>query len=116
MIIHTVLLCKDKDKPPQVTNEPRVYAIVALVRGHQNLGHHRQQSFEGELLKVCQQLIFVDVEDLKAAKRWVLFDHRVTDMHSFVVRVADACFDVRQVQRVLPVLKPFLFRVPELGR
>jgi hypothetical protein len=64
---------------------------------------------------VRQQLVLVNVEDLEAAKRWVLFDHRVTDVHSFVVGVADARLDVGQVQRVLPVEEPFLFRVPEIG-
>lgn len=103
MIIYTVLLGEDKNKSPEIADEPRIYTVIAFVGCHQDLWHHWQQAFQGELLKVRQQLVLVNVEDLKTPKRWVLLDHGVTDVHSFVVGVADARLDVRKIQRVLPV-------------
>ena len=45
-----------------------------------------------------QELIFINIENLKASKAWVLFDHLVSDVHGLVVGVADAGLDVWEVQ------------------
>ena len=57
-------------------------------------------------------MVFVDVEYLKAAQAWVLLDYVVPDVHGLVVRVADACFYIRQVQGLLPFTEPLPLRVP----
>jgi hypothetical protein len=64
MIIHTILLREHKNKSPEIANEPGIYAVVALVCCHQDLWHHWKQAFQRELLQMCEQLVFVNVEDL----------------------------------------------------
>ena len=60
-------------------------------------------------------MVLVNIEDLQRAKRWVLLNHGVSDVHCLVVGVADASLDVGQVQGILPVEEPFLLWVSVLG-
>ena len=64
---------------------------------------------------MSQQLVLVNVEDLKAAQGWILLDHAVSDVHSFVVSVTNASFDVWQVQRGFPIHEPVFLRVSVLS-
>ena len=98
MIIHAVFLCKHEYQSPQVANQPGINAIISFISGHQDLWHVWQKALQREFLQMGQELIFINIENLKASKAWVLFDHLVSDVHGLVVGVADAGLDVWEVQ------------------
>ena len=61
---HLVLLSEDEDDAPEVADEPRVDALVAAIRGHQNVGDLGQEALQRELLQVGGQCILIDVHYL----------------------------------------------------
>lgn len=115
MIVYAVFLCKYEYQAPEVADQPSVDAVIAFISRHQDLWHIGQKALQRKFLQVCKKLIFVNVENLKAAKAWILFDHLVSDVHCLVVCVADACLDIWKVQRILPFDKPFTLREASWG-
>ena len=65
VIVDAVLLRKHEYQAPEVADQPRVDAVVALVRRHEDLRHRGDQALEAESLQVLQQDVLVDVEDLQ---------------------------------------------------
>jgi len=64
MIVDLVVLCDDKYQAPQERDEPCVYRVIPSVSGDQDLGHLRQEAFQGESLQVGGQVILVDIDYL----------------------------------------------------
>lgn len=109
-IKHLVLLCECEDDSPQVTDQPRVNALVASVRRHQNVWDFRQEAFERELVEVGCKRIFIDVDNL-VRHCGIHLNLLVPIAHSLIVGVLDAALNIAEQQGLSPPHIPLSRRV-----
>ena len=94
MIVDLVVLRKDKYHAPQVCDEPCIYRVIPSVCGDQDLGHLRQEAFEGESLQVCSKVILIDIDYLVRLVGAIFLNQLISVLHGLVVGVRDAGFDI----------------------
>ena len=110
MIVDLVVLRDDKYQAPQVRDEPCVYRVIPSVCGDQDLGHLRQEAFEGESLQVGCQVILIDIDYLVRLVGAIFLYQLISVLHGLVVGVRDAGLDIWNDQCLFPLLKPFWAR------
>ena len=87
MIVDLVVLRDDKYQAPQERDEPCVYRVIPSVCGDQDLGHLRQEAFEGESLQVGCQIILVDIDYLVRLVGAIFLNQLISVLHRLVVGV-----------------------------
>jgi hypothetical protein len=87
MIVDLVVLRDNKYQAPQEGDEPCVYRVIPSVCGDQDLGHLRQEAFQGESLQVGGQIILVDINYLIRLVGAIFLNQLVSVLHSLVVSV-----------------------------
>ena len=85
MIVDLVVLRDNKYQAPQERDEPCVYRVIPSVCGDQDLGHLRQEAFQGESLQVGGQVILVDIDYLIRLVGAIFLNQLVSVLHSLVV-------------------------------
>ena len=94
MIVDLVVLRDDKYQAPQERDEPCVYRVIPSVCSDQDFGHLRQETFEGESLQVCSQVVLIDIYYLVRLVGAIFLNQLVSVLHGLVVGVRDAGLDI----------------------